>query len=137
MHNMIYSLFSADELVRPKTHCEHHRDGVQTISPEGYPILGAYVPQCDTNGQYTPLQVGLRWLEIRWTKVERRIMKVCSSSVMVLLDIAGVLTVMDGKEQEPGLQPEHHPQTVTDQVQKHTTNHEKTSAPIKYFQNVH
>ncbi|XP_039649365.1 nidogen-2 isoform X4 [Perca fluviatilis] len=41
---------------RPKTHCEHHRDGVQTTSPEGYPIVGAYVPQCDTNGQYTPLQ---------------------------------------------------------------------------------
>ncbi|XP_034720262.1 nidogen-2 isoform X5 [Etheostoma cragini] len=41
---------------RPKTHCEHHRDGVQTTSPEGYPIVGAYVPQCDANGQYTPLQ---------------------------------------------------------------------------------
>ncbi|XP_037617772.1 nidogen-2 isoform X9 [Sebastes umbrosus] len=45
-----------DEPERPKTHCEHHRDGVQTTSPEGYPIVGAYVPQCDTNGQYTPLQ---------------------------------------------------------------------------------
>ncbi|XP_028427407.1 nidogen-2 isoform X2 [Perca flavescens] len=44
------------ELERPKTHCEHHRDGVQTTSPEGYPIVGAYVPQCDANGQYTPLQ---------------------------------------------------------------------------------
>ncbi|XP_035854461.1 nidogen-2 isoform X4 [Sander lucioperca] len=41
---------------RPKSHCEHHRDGVQTTSPEGYPIVGVYVPQCDTNGQYTPLQ---------------------------------------------------------------------------------
>ncbi|XP_028427412.1 nidogen-2 isoform X7 [Perca flavescens] len=41
---------------RPKTYCEHHRDGVQTTSPEGYPVVGAYVPQCDTNGQYTPLQ---------------------------------------------------------------------------------
>ncbi|XP_039649366.1 nidogen-2 isoform X5 [Perca fluviatilis] len=41
---------------RPKTHCEHHRDSVQTTSPEGYPIVGAYVPQCDANGQYTPLQ---------------------------------------------------------------------------------
>ncbi|XP_027147434.1 nidogen-2 isoform X8 [Larimichthys crocea] len=41
---------------RPKTHCEHHRDSVQTTSPEGYPIVGAYVPQCDANGQYRPLQ---------------------------------------------------------------------------------
>ncbi|XP_055019138.1 nidogen-2 [Boleophthalmus pectinirostris] len=45
-----------DESARPKTHCEHHRDSVQTTSPEGYPILGAYVPQCDGNGQYNPLQ---------------------------------------------------------------------------------
>ncbi|XP_056882960.1 nidogen-2 isoform X20 [Takifugu flavidus] len=46
----------ADEPERPKTHCQHHRDSVQTTSPEGYPILGAYRPQCDTNGQYIPLQ---------------------------------------------------------------------------------
>ncbi|KAI3366055.1 hypothetical protein L3Q82_009881 [Scortum barcoo] len=45
-----------DKPERPKTHCEHHRDRVQTTSPEGYPIVGAYVPQCDANGQYTPLQ---------------------------------------------------------------------------------
>ncbi|XP_062417347.1 nidogen-2 isoform X2 [Pungitius pungitius] len=45
-----------DEPQRPKTHCEHHRDRVQTTSPEGYPIVGAYVPQCDDNGQYTPSQ---------------------------------------------------------------------------------
>uniref|UniRef100_H2T9F0 Nidogen 2 n=1 Tax=Takifugu rubripes TaxID=31033 RepID=H2T9F0_TAKRU len=45
-----------DKAVQPKTHCQHHRDSVQTTSPEGYPILGAYVPQCDTNGQYIPLQ---------------------------------------------------------------------------------
>uniref|UniRef100_A0A3B3ZNZ8 Thyroglobulin type-1 domain-containing protein n=1 Tax=Periophthalmus magnuspinnatus TaxID=409849 RepID=A0A3B3ZNZ8_9GOBI len=43
-------------LLRPKTHCEHHRDSVQTTSPEGYPILGAYVPQCDAEGQYLPQQ---------------------------------------------------------------------------------
>ncbi|XP_034533825.1 nidogen-2 isoform X2 [Notolabrus celidotus] len=45
-----------EEPQRPKTHCEHHRDSVQTTSPEGYPLYGAYAPQCDTNGQYTPLQ---------------------------------------------------------------------------------
>ncbi|KAM9334126.1 nidogen-2 [Symphorus nematophorus] len=45
-----------DEPVRPKTHCEHHRDSVQTTSPEGYPLFGAYVPQCDADGQYTPQQ---------------------------------------------------------------------------------
>ncbi|XP_044044130.1 nidogen-2 isoform X2 [Siniperca chuatsi] len=45
-----------DEPERPKTHCEHHRDSVQTSSPEGYPVVGAYVPQCDANGQYRPLQ---------------------------------------------------------------------------------
>ncbi|AWO95644.1 putative nidogen-2 [Scophthalmus maximus] len=45
-----------DEPERPKTHCEHHRDGVQTTSPEGYPLLGVFVPQCDANGQYTSQQ---------------------------------------------------------------------------------
>uniref|UniRef100_A0A8C5FIP8 Nidogen 2 n=1 Tax=Gadus morhua TaxID=8049 RepID=A0A8C5FIP8_GADMO len=44
---------------RPKTHCQHHRDGVQTTSPEGpegYPLVGAFVPECDEHGQYKPLQ---------------------------------------------------------------------------------
>ncbi|KAM9829004.1 nidogen-2 [Syngnathus typhle] len=45
-----------DNQERPKSHCEHHRDRVQTTSPEGYPILGAFVPQCDTNGRYTAQQ---------------------------------------------------------------------------------
>uniref|UniRef100_A0A8C4HZL2 Nidogen 2a (osteonidogen) n=1 Tax=Dicentrarchus labrax TaxID=13489 RepID=A0A8C4HZL2_DICLA len=45
-----------DKPERPKTQCEHHRDSVQTTSPEGYPLLGAFVPQCDANGQYTPRQ---------------------------------------------------------------------------------
>uniref|UniRef100_A0A3Q3VSX2 Uncharacterized protein n=1 Tax=Mola mola TaxID=94237 RepID=A0A3Q3VSX2_MOLML len=45
-----------DRPERPKTHCEQHRDSVQTTSPEGYPLDGAYVPQCDANGQYTPQQ---------------------------------------------------------------------------------
>uniref|UniRef100_A0A8D0B1Z8 Nidogen 2 n=1 Tax=Sander lucioperca TaxID=283035 RepID=A0A8D0B1Z8_SANLU len=51
-----YCSQTEDEPVRPKTHCEHHRDSVQTTSPGGYPIVGAHVPQCDANGQYTPLQ---------------------------------------------------------------------------------
>ncbi|XP_028277886.1 nidogen-2 isoform X7 [Parambassis ranga] len=45
-----------NEPQHPKTHCEHHRDSVQTSSPEGYPVVGAYVPQCDANGQYILLQ---------------------------------------------------------------------------------
>ncbi|XP_061539466.1 nidogen-2 [Phycodurus eques] len=45
-----------DNSERPKSHCEHHRDHVQTTSPEGYPLVGAFVPQCDSNGQYTPQQ---------------------------------------------------------------------------------
>ena len=43
---------------RPKTLCEHQRDSVQTTSPEGFPIAGSYVPQCDgEDGQYIRLQV--------------------------------------------------------------------------------
>lgn len=42
---------------RPKTLCEHHRDSVQTTGPDGYPVHGAYVPQCDADGQYRSLQV--------------------------------------------------------------------------------
>uniref|UniRef100_A0A8C2WUU8 Thyroglobulin type-1 domain-containing protein n=1 Tax=Cyclopterus lumpus TaxID=8103 RepID=A0A8C2WUU8_CYCLU len=45
-----------DEPERPKTHCEHHRDSVQTTDREGYPVVGAYVPQCEDNGQYTASQ---------------------------------------------------------------------------------
>ncbi|XP_077370479.1 uncharacterized protein nid2a [Festucalex cinctus] len=48
--------FDCDKPERPKSHCEQHRDSVQTTSPEGYPILGVFVPQCDANGQYTPQQ---------------------------------------------------------------------------------
>ena len=55
----LFTLICPDEPERPKTHCQHHRDGVQTTSPEGYPIVGAYVPQCDDNGQYTSSQVSV------------------------------------------------------------------------------
>ncbi|XP_037127580.1 nidogen-2 isoform X20 [Syngnathus acus] len=48
--------FDCDKPERPKSHCEHHRDSIQTTSPEGYPLVGAYVPQCDANGQYIPQQ---------------------------------------------------------------------------------
>ena len=48
---------SSDEPERPKTYCEQHKDSVQTHSPEGYPLLGVYVPQCDSTGQYTSQQV--------------------------------------------------------------------------------
>ncbi|XP_030609940.1 nidogen-2 isoform X1 [Archocentrus centrarchus] len=47
---------NCDRPERPKTHCEHHRDRVTTTSPDGYPIVGAYVPQCDAEGQYLPVQ---------------------------------------------------------------------------------
>ncbi|XP_019907541.2 aggrecan core protein isoform X2 [Esox lucius] len=40
----------------PKTQCEQLRDGIQTTSPEGFPIIGAFVPQCDEHGQYRALQ---------------------------------------------------------------------------------
>uniref|UniRef100_A0A665TN62 Nidogen 2a (osteonidogen) n=1 Tax=Echeneis naucrates TaxID=173247 RepID=A0A665TN62_ECHNA len=42
--------------IRPKTHCEQHRDSVRTTSPEGYPIIGAFAPQCDAEGQYLSRQ---------------------------------------------------------------------------------
>lgn len=50
-----------DEPEPTKTQCQHHRDSVQTTSPEGYPIVGAYVPQCDDIGRYMPLQVCEKW----------------------------------------------------------------------------
>ncbi|KAI4885762.1 hypothetical protein NFI96_031285 [Prochilodus magdalenae] len=40
---------------RPKTQCEQHRDSLQS-GPGGYPLAGAFVPQCDEQGQYRPLQ---------------------------------------------------------------------------------
>ncbi|XP_073725331.1 nidogen-2 isoform X4 [Misgurnus anguillicaudatus] len=41
--------------IRPKTQCEHHRDSVKSET-EGVPLVGAFIPQCDDEGQYTPLQ---------------------------------------------------------------------------------
>ncbi|KAK6309530.1 hypothetical protein J4Q44_G00194110 [Coregonus suidteri] len=45
-----------DRPERPKTHCEQHRDGVQTTSPSGQRIVGAFVPQCDEQGLYRASQ---------------------------------------------------------------------------------
>uniref|UniRef100_A0A3Q2ZBZ4 Thyroglobulin type-1 domain-containing protein n=1 Tax=Kryptolebias marmoratus TaxID=37003 RepID=A0A3Q2ZBZ4_KRYMA len=50
---MLRKLISSEH---PKTLCEHHRDSVQTTSPDGLPLLGAYVPQCDEHGQYQSQQ---------------------------------------------------------------------------------
>ncbi|KAI1895278.1 hypothetical protein AGOR_G00104650 [Albula goreensis] len=43
---------------RPKTQCEQHRDSLQGgLGPRGArPAVGTYVPQCDEEGQYRPLQ---------------------------------------------------------------------------------
>uniref|UniRef100_A0A3Q2PJE9 Thyroglobulin type-1 domain-containing protein n=1 Tax=Fundulus heteroclitus TaxID=8078 RepID=A0A3Q2PJE9_FUNHE len=47
---------SLPQMKRARTRCEHHRDSVQTTGPDGLPLVGAYVPQCDENGQYIPQQ---------------------------------------------------------------------------------
>lgn len=60
-HNSCLMCRFPDEPERPKTHCQHHRDSVQTTSPEGYPLLGVFVPECDSYGQYRPQQVVV-WL---------------------------------------------------------------------------
>uniref|UniRef100_A0A3B3ZZ90 Thyroglobulin type-1 domain-containing protein n=1 Tax=Periophthalmus magnuspinnatus TaxID=409849 RepID=A0A3B3ZZ90_9GOBI len=44
---------STDATARPKSHCEHHRDKIQT---QGRPLIGAYVPQCDADGEYSAEQ---------------------------------------------------------------------------------
>ena len=45
---------------RPQSRCEQQRDSVQgALEPRGpRPVLTTYVPQCDADGQYRPLQVG-------------------------------------------------------------------------------
>ncbi|KAA0710949.1 Nidogen-2 [Triplophysa tibetana] len=46
---------NCDEPVRPKTRCEHHRDGAQG-GKDGLPLIGAFIPQCDEEGQYRTQQ---------------------------------------------------------------------------------
>ncbi|XP_028318693.1 LOW QUALITY PROTEIN: nidogen-2 [Gouania willdenowi] len=45
-----------DEPQRPKTQCEQHRERVQSPGPEGRPVPGTLVPQCDSEGRYRPQQ---------------------------------------------------------------------------------
>uniref|UniRef100_A0A3B1J1G6 Thyroglobulin type-1 domain-containing protein n=1 Tax=Astyanax mexicanus TaxID=7994 RepID=A0A3B1J1G6_ASTMX len=40
---------------RPKTQCEQHRDSLQRGS-DGLTLVGAFVPECDEQGQYRPQQ---------------------------------------------------------------------------------
>uniref|UniRef100_A0A8C1W9G9 Thyroglobulin type-1 domain-containing protein n=1 Tax=Cyprinus carpio TaxID=7962 RepID=A0A8C1W9G9_CYPCA len=40
---------------RPKTYCEQHRDSLQSGNGGVRPI-GAFIPQCDEEGQYRPQQ---------------------------------------------------------------------------------
>lgn len=39
---------------RPKSQCEQHRDSVQSGGEHG---IGAFIPECDADGRYRPLQV--------------------------------------------------------------------------------
>ncbi|XP_049319661.1 nidogen-2 isoform X6 [Astyanax mexicanus] len=49
------SPYNCDAPERPKTQCEQHRDSLQRGS-DGLTLVGAYVPQCDEQGQYRPQQ---------------------------------------------------------------------------------
>ncbi|KAG7327949.1 hypothetical protein KOW79_007893 [Hemibagrus wyckioides] len=46
---------NCDAPERPKTQCEQHRDRSQS-RPDGSPAVGAFIPQCDEEGQYRSLQ---------------------------------------------------------------------------------
>lgn len=48
------SVFPLVRPERPKTHCEHYRDSQG--SQDGFPQVGAFIPECDEEGQYRPLQ---------------------------------------------------------------------------------
>uniref|UniRef100_A0A3B4GMB9 Nidogen 2 n=1 Tax=Pundamilia nyererei TaxID=303518 RepID=A0A3B4GMB9_9CICH len=54
VNTQVFKYSLSDE--RLKTHCEHYRDSVKATSPDGNPITGVYVPQCDAEGQYLPQQ---------------------------------------------------------------------------------
>ncbi|PWA31989.1 hypothetical protein CCH79_00018844 [Gambusia affinis] len=85
---------ACDSLERPKTQCELHRDRIQTSSPDGFPLAGAYVPQCDENGHAT-----------------------------ALLDTVGVWTAGEKNAQEPEPRLIRRPQTATNRsVQRLTVS---------------
>uniref|UniRef100_A0A8C2IXB8 Nidogen 2a (osteonidogen) n=1 Tax=Cyprinus carpio TaxID=7962 RepID=A0A8C2IXB8_CYPCA len=46
---------NCDEPERPKTHCEQHRDSLRRGDGD-VPLIGAFIPQCDEEGQYRPQQ---------------------------------------------------------------------------------
>ncbi|KAK9959572.1 hypothetical protein ABG768_009688 [Culter alburnus] len=46
---------NCDEPGRPKTHCEQHRDSLQSRK-DGVHLVGAFIPECDEEGQYRPQQ---------------------------------------------------------------------------------
>lgn len=47
------------QTARPKSQCEQHRDILQSgVEQGGPPSVGAFIPQCDSDGRYRPLQVG-------------------------------------------------------------------------------
>uniref|UniRef100_A0A8C1GC92 Thyroglobulin type-1 domain-containing protein n=1 Tax=Cyprinus carpio TaxID=7962 RepID=A0A8C1GC92_CYPCA len=48
-------LISASGQERPKTHCEQHRDSLRRGDGD-VPLIGAFIPQCDDEGQYRPQQ---------------------------------------------------------------------------------
>ena len=50
--------FSPGETVRPRSQCEQHRDSLQSgVDLSGQPSVGAFIPQCDSDGRYRQLQV--------------------------------------------------------------------------------
>ena len=66
---VIVVIIVADVVVAEKTSCQKARDEVLGESAPVPPPLGAYVPQCDENGEYKPLQfsasTGYSWCVAR------------------------------------------------------------------------
>uniref|UniRef100_H2LFX1 Nidogen 2 n=1 Tax=Oryzias latipes TaxID=8090 RepID=H2LFX1_ORYLA len=50
------ALVDCNEQPHYKTRCERHREHVLASEREDRPSVGAYVPQCDQNGEYVPQQ---------------------------------------------------------------------------------
>ncbi len=49
------SFLSQVRPVRPKSQCEQHRDRLRSRDGD-VPLAGAFIPQCDEEGQYSPQQ---------------------------------------------------------------------------------